>query len=344
MRDIDETTLGRELIGAEVRHVFGRLCGSGLNRNNDGTPVFLYATIGQARRYPNEVDGDTLYYCYPPNVVDVQALNEMLEQGTPLAIKLGLNGSSRTFYWGDAKVISSTDVCTNAGRNVNRFVLSRVRVPEPSPSPLPSVVGGEPPLPPPPPRKRAREEEQPEEDVPKELRRENFDSELEQKHAFMMTNLGLCWQREVATFHHIHFDGAVHSYTPDFRVVDPDGNVLLVEIKPAYPYDLHVVKAEEVCRQLRLPIVLLYGNRLTSPFAKAPDAGADPSYAHANGIRGMLFSWDKEKGDVKCEHDVTYAMTERGPCISKRERLALPSQRLEECYLASSKKALLDVR
>ena len=159
-------------------------------------------------------------------------------------------------------------------------------------------------------------------DIVRAIQEVEFDSLLEKRHAAMMTRLGLRWNRVPPTIHEVCLsDGTMHSYNPDFRVLPrirpgsakpyegEEARPFVIEIKPRYPYDDEIRKCTETVAQLGTSVVLFYGGspHFGMPFDHRPAvSGMQGSYAHADGVRGIRFSWEETSQSVLLEHDVAY--------------------------------------
>ena len=208
-----------------------------------------------------------------------------------------------------------------------------------------------PPAPPAPPAKRRRQEESTVEAsmVSDDLERltqsalaavegVDFHSHLERSHALLLTLLGIEWKRdETPTANAVDLGDYVSTYTPDLTLYDTVSEppvARLVEIKPRYPYDEEIQKAVEMVRNVRIPLVLLYNTTFRSPFcARPPHANRQGKYEHADGVRGMQFSYNWTTGRVDVEYDVAYSFCPKTSKARLMARTQVNDPRFDNPYL-----------
>jgi hypothetical protein len=331
----EHPTYGTLMRNGEVDRVFGRVRGKGIVFSAGGSAQFIFVTVGASRKYPNEVTREVVKYCYSPDADANQAMAQSHATGALVRVRIAPNGGSDTYDWGHGRIV---ELCErHAASGTNRFVLAHVPKEEAAADDETRT-------------KRLRSADLPPRSDSDDVmlvdvgdtsqaagganngmaRRSSdavptavetvvdgvvFHSLLERRHAAMLTALGLAWTREALTVHGVRLgDGSVVSYTPDFLVTpeDPRAPLVLLEIKPRYPYDDEMAKCSGVCAQLRTTIALLYNTTFSCPFAeRATRRGAQGDYVHADAVRGMLWSWDG--AGVRFDAEAAYAeCPERG--------------------------------
>ena len=324
-------SFGRLITKEEAKAIFGD-DGKGGIVVKDGKVHHIYATIGSGKKYPNEVNGDILKYCYSPSSVCNTAMKKAYDNNERIKIKLAPDRSTATYYWGDGLITTLKEVIQHSGKEMCRFVIDRST------------------------KKRRLDEDGIQKDIP--LQDESLEqptstmdsvnpvnrvskfgddvldalhpvdpsdwSLLEVKHALFMKFVGIPWQDDPPTF---HFKKHGIHYTPDFLVhLGSEKFRCILEIKPCYPYDSEIWKCTEACCNMGLPVILLYGGgrngQFHCPFKSKPEeSGKQGSYAHADGVRGMRF--ELINGQVQVTHDVCYTVDRNGvPTIAPRSNIS----------------------
>ena len=113
----------------------------------------------------------------------------------------------------------------------------------------------------------------------------HFKSRLEARTAVFLDTLGVEWQYESVT---ISYADRAKTYTCDFFLPDLSSGLFL-EIKPSYPSDEEVLKAEHLCVQQRRDVAIVYNTSFLLPFKRARVV---ESY-DAPPLRALLFRYEK---------------------------------------------------
>jgi len=113
----------------------------------------------------------------------------------------------------------------------------------------------------------------------------HFKSRLEARTAAFLDTLGVEWQYESVT---ISYADRAKTYTCDFFLPDLSSGLFL-EIKPSYPSDEEVLKAEHLCVQQRRDVAIVYNTSFLLPFKRARVV---ESY-DAPPLRALLFRYEK---------------------------------------------------
>jgi hypothetical protein len=338
---------GTLLRNGDIDRIFGRVRGKGITFTAGQAAQSIFVTVGASCKYPNEVTREVVRYCHSPHADANQAMAQAHATGALVRVRVAPDGGTDTYDWGSGRIVELRERHAASGKN--RFVLEHV--PEETAGAPEAARVKRPRAADPPPRSdsddvmlvQVGETSSHDADdvgdggegdlggdgaaptaVETVVDGVVFHSLLERRHATMLTALGLAWTRAAPTLHGVHLgDGHVVSYTPDFLVTpkDPNTPIVLLEIKPRYPYDDEMAKCAAVCAQLRATIALLYNTTFACPFAaRAARRGTQGDYVHADAVRGMLWSWDGT--GVRFDAEAAYAeCPERGAGVYARVAL-----------------------
>ena len=249
--------------------------------------IFISTNPNRNARYKNEISRDQILYCHTPQPRAHRAMEVAFEAKTPLPVQIS-DGSSLSYDWGNGVIAVMDD-------ESSRYVIRR--------HDAAAEGGGD---------TTGESEASEHGGAEREHEGDEYDSLLEKRHATIMRVLGMefCRSKPGVPRFDVQLpneDEQWHVYQPDFSVYNEDGTCDIVEIKPRYPYDDEMRRCEQVARQTRARVFLLYGTHMTIPFScKKRKNGEMPSYEHAEGIRGMLFQWDNDRKTVTVRGDVGY--------------------------------------
>lgn len=265
---------------------------------------WIMIKVGVGQKYPNDVKRNTIHYCHGPDAKAHESMTETYRSGKSIKVKVVADGSPVTYLWGSGRIVELNETFHDAqtNRSVRRYILERVESDEGEMDQGAESDG----VPLKFPRKRAYSA------IQTSVDGVLYDSLLERRHALMMKELGIRFQRPAFTFHDVILTGGrTSSYTPDFVVypVDPESGrttCLLLEIKPRYPYDDELYKAMCACRTSLLPVVIFFNTSFRCPFEARPEPNGHGDYGHSDGVRGILFSWSEQQNRVVTSHDVAY--------------------------------------
>jgi hypothetical protein len=260
-----EDTYGTLVDKAQMRDIFGPE-GTQNRRgiaHENGIVSWILVKVGASSRFPNILEKDVLYYCYSPDVKANEAMMKSMEDGLVVKVKVVPDGGTKTYYWGEGKVVSSTNSVYHEGRTFKRFVIHKLSHTEPC-------------------------DEEKEEQPNKRQKIETYDSNLERRHAKLFECTGAVCEREPFTVHNVEIKGGkLVSYTPDFLLHTKRGKVVL-EIKPKFPYNDEILKTVSVAEKVNLPVCILYESDFRTPFCDSAPTSRQGAYTHASGVKGIM--------------------------------------------------------
>ena len=274
--------------------------------------IFIDAASGSGtRRHTNTIEKDVIYYAHTTHVRAHRAMEAAFEQGQTIPVQIG-DGGTLGFFWGQARIEAmmgpDARLC---------YVLKRVQQT---------------------PEEEAAELEKAPVVDPEQL----FDSLLERRHAALMSELSVSFSRSNVPCYKVELSDGVHSYTPDFLLYTADGAAQVIEIKPCYPHDDELRRCEQVCRKARSTVFLMYGGTFTPPFSSRKRTRDElPTYPHADGVRGIKFSWCNTTEGVVMEGDAGYYVDAEGRAgIDVRRVIGdgrFENERLQQAFAAAAK-------
>lgn len=275
--------------------------------------LHLKLITGLSSVYPNAVDGTTVRYCHAPPG-DNALISSARDSASPVRVLVTVNVKNYDFGWFS---VTGSEKHAVRGREYDRWVLKR-RAVQPG-APAVGATGGRCETP----AKRAAVDakgglcETPAKRPAVSVWVDNavLDSILEFRHTVLAKELGLTYEaQDVGAFHL----GDFGAYNPDailrdvllFENADAT-SMCYVEIKPRYPQEPALRKCERLAEKHGHPVLLMYGN-MRQPFDRGNKRSKNemPSYAHANGLRSMLFTpkgnfdglvwmWDTEQSRAR---------------------------------------------
>lgn len=168
----------------------------------------------------------------------------------------------------------------------------------------------------------------------------SYDSLLEVQHAAFFDCLGLPYMPHSATYTLRSGDIEMH-YTPDFFLPTVGDRGTIIEIKPQYPHEEELIKAELLSFTMKVTVVLLYGSFSAGPpFQNEHRDNVTGKvcrhYTHSNSVRGIL--WDPDS--TKKIEGVTWGIDNGEFCFIYRNSfrdMRWNSEILEKAYIHASK-------
>lgn len=275
----------------------------------------VLARFGPRTKYPNQIINNYLHYCYSPSASATQAMQYAYDNDISFPVYITSRESSHTYFLqGKITNLMEKYICPEDNKIWFRYVIQEStalpavptegQLDQRSASDLRSPVA----------RSAAPVEGQ----VAtvgaisnKRARTEQvftYDSFLERKHAEMMQNLGIECSRNVPSMHDIDIGGSrTVDYTPDFTVLNQNGERYIVEIKPRFPYDVEVRRCIGYCKQLpERKLVLLYNTKFVCPYSSDKNDQGQGDYKHSDGVRGMMFVFNNTTKKVDIVYNVSY--------------------------------------